>query len=76
MAVKYSNMLFIRLTHEDRRRIEKASEKVEIPPSTLARKVLRQWLQSAEVAPTLMEEIPSSITIGDHISSKKPRKTR
>ena len=76
MAAKYPNMFFIRLTHEDRRRIKKASEKAQIPPSTLACKVLRQWLQSAEVAPTVIEEIPSSIAIGDRISSKKPRKTR
>jgi hypothetical protein len=59
MAVKYPNMFFIRLTHEDRKRIKEASEKAEIPPSTLARKVLRQWLRSTEVDATEMEKTAS-----------------
>ena len=52
MAVKYPNMFFIRITDEDKRQIEEASEKEDIPPSTLARKVLRQWLRSASTEKT------------------------
>ena len=46
MAIKYSNKFHIRLTDDDRREIEKVSNRVELPASTLARKVLREWLQS------------------------------
>ena len=59
MAVKYPNMFFIRLTDEDKRQIEEVSEKEDIPPSTLARKVLRQWLQSVEVDVTVTEKTAS-----------------
>ena len=38
----------VRLTDEDRRRMEAAAEKAEIPASTLARKIIRQWLRSSE----------------------------
>lgn len=59
MASKYPNTFFIRLTHEDRERIEEISRKNEVPASTLARKVLRQWLRSAEVDATAMEKTAS-----------------
>jgi hypothetical protein len=59
MAVKYPSRFFIRLTHEDRKQIKEASEKAEIPASTLARKVLRQWLRSVEVDATGMEKTAS-----------------
>ena len=48
MAAKYPQKLFMRLSEEDRERLNKISEKAEIPPSTLARKVLRQWLREHE----------------------------
>ncbi len=46
MPIKYPHMFFMRITEEDRRQIEEASAREDIPPSTLARKVLRQWLRS------------------------------
>lgn len=52
MAARYPNMFFIRITNEDRRQIEEASEKEDMPASTLARKILRQWLRSAAIGKT------------------------
>lgn len=48
MTVKYPKIFNLRLTDEDIQQLDKASAKAEIPPSTLARKVLRQWLRSAQ----------------------------
>ncbi len=46
--VKYPSKFFIRISEEDQKRIKEASIEEEIPPSTLARRILRQWLQSNE----------------------------
>lgn len=59
MSARYPNMLFIRISQEDKELIEKASEKEDIPTSTLARKILRQWLQhSIEAHPSAIEKRP------------------
>lgn len=50
MAVKYPNLMFVRLTNKDRERVVQASEREEMPPSTLIRKALRQWLRSTETS--------------------------
>lgn len=47
---KYPNWFNVRLSNEDRARMEAAAEQAEIPASTLARKILRQWLQASEAA--------------------------
>lgn len=56
MAVNYPSTMFVCLSNEDRERVVEASKKEEIPPSTLIRKVLRQWLQSTETATSAMEK--------------------
>lgn len=48
MAVKYPNLLNLRLTDEDLKQLEEASEKFDIPRSTLIRRVWREWLKSTE----------------------------
>ena len=73
MAVKYPNMFNIRLTHEDRKQLWEASEKAEIPPSTLARRVLRQWLRSAEAAAAAVPTRPDVVC--DYSSSNAQRKS-
>ena len=50
MAVKFPTSCNIKLTYEDRQKLENASQKIEIPASTLVRKVLRDWLRSNESA--------------------------
>lgn len=62
MAPKYPTMFFMRLSDEDREQIEELSKKADIPPSTLARKVLRQWLRSAEVDASVMEKPAAKLT--------------
>ncbi len=60
MAVKYPQIFFMRLTDEDKKQIEVASERAEIPPSTLARKILRDWLRSSEADATAIVKPPAS----------------
>ena len=50
MTRKYPNMFNIRLTCKDKKQIEAASIQEDIPPSTLARKILRQWLRANDLA--------------------------
>jgi uncharacterized protein YbaP (TraB family) len=52
-------MFFVRLSDEDKKQLEEISKKEEIPASTLARKVLRQWLRSTQVDATAMEKTAS-----------------
>lgn len=44
--MKYPVALNIRLAVEDRDKLLKVSEAAEIPPATLVRRVLRQWLRN------------------------------
>jgi hypothetical protein len=46
MAVKYPNLLNLRLTNEDMRQLEEISEKLDTPRSTLIRRAWREWLVS------------------------------
>ncbi len=43
MAVKYPNLLNLRLSDEDVMQIEKMSQKFHTPPSTLVRRAWREW---------------------------------
>ena len=52
MSIKYPSGCNIRLSLDDRQRLDEASQKAEIPPSTLARRALREWLRTNEIANT------------------------
>ena len=44
MAVKYPVIVNLRLTGEDMRQLEAASQKLDTPRSTLVRRAWREWL--------------------------------
>lgn len=46
MAPVYPINFNIRLSHKDRNQLNDISIKSDIPASTLARKILRQWMRS------------------------------
>jgi len=50
MAVKYPIIVNLRLTKEDMRQLEAASQKLDTPRSTLVRRAWREWVinQSTE----------------------------
>lgn len=48
MATRYPCALNIRLAAEDRERLLRASEVAEIPPATMVRRLIRQWLKTNE----------------------------
>lgn len=52
MAVKYPNFLNLRLTDDDVSQLEKISQKLDIPRSTLVRRVWREWLISQSTEKT------------------------
>jgi predicted DNA-binding protein len=45
---KFPAAFSIKLTEQDKERLNRISEKTEIPSSTLVRRVIRQWLKSVE----------------------------
>jgi hypothetical protein len=45
MAAKYPNLLNLRLTDEDLKQLEEMSQQLDIPRSTLVRRVWREWLK-------------------------------
>lgn len=52
MAVKYPNFLNVRLSDEDLAQLERASQKLHTPPSTLVRRAWREWLISQSTEKT------------------------
>lgn len=70
MGIQYPEKIFIRLSTRDKLRIEDLSRKAEIPPSTLSRIALRQWLWANDVDPTATGKIHSSAAMCDRTSSQ------
>lgn len=52
MSVRYPNLLNLRLTDEDVRRLEEISIKLDVPRSTLVRRVWREWLINQSMGKT------------------------
>ena len=46
--VQYPNTMAVRLTDDDLVQLHKMSEKLDIPPSTLLRRILRKWMTKQE----------------------------
>lgn len=45
MAVKYPNLLNLRLTDVDLAQLEEISQRLDMPRSTLVRRIWREWLK-------------------------------
>lgn len=74
MVAKYPIQFNIKLSEHDVERIRIASEKTEIPTSTLARYILRQWLAATENTidkSPFNNEIPQNLfkSLGNFIES-------
>lgn len=65
MGIQYPKKIFIRLSTCDRLRIDELSREAEIPPSTLSRIALRQWMWANDVDPTATRKIHSSAATWD-----------